>query len=62
MNGAVAARGSIFNGEDWLVVAAFVAVMIAVVLLAMRAKARTGEDYFLSGRDSNWLQIGTSIF
>ena len=28
----------------------------------MRAKAKTGEDYFLSSRDSNWLQIGTSIF
>jgi SSS family solute:Na+ symporter len=55
-------RGSVFNAEDWLVVAVFVAVMIGVVLAAMRAKARTGEDYFLSGRDSNWLQIGTSIF
>jgi SSS family solute:Na+ symporter len=36
--------------------------MLAIVLLAMRTKARSGKDYFLSGRDSNWLQIGTSIF
>jgi len=28
----------------------------------MRVRARSGQDYFLSGRDSNWLQIGTSIF
>ena len=28
----------------------------------MRSKARSGKDYFLSSRDSNWLQIGTSIF
>jgi SSS family solute:Na+ symporter len=53
---------SVFNLEDWLVVAAFVAVMLAIVLYAMRAKARSGQDYFLSSRDSNWLQIGTSIF
>jgi SSS family solute:Na+ symporter len=62
MNAGAVARGAVFNGEDWLVVAVFVAAMIAVVLYAMRAKAQSGEDYFLSGRDSNWLQIGTSIF
>jgi SSS family solute:Na+ symporter len=60
-NGA-AAQGPVFNYEDWLVVAAFIAVMLAIVLLAMRKKARSGKDYFLSSRDSNWLQIGTSIF
>jgi SSS family solute:Na+ symporter len=53
---------SVFDWEDWLVVAAFAAGMVAVVLVAMRTKARSGKDYFLSGRDSNWLQIGTSIF
>ena len=36
--------------------------MLAIVVYATRAKARSGKDYFLSGRDSNWLQIGTSIF
>ncbi len=56
------AAGPVFNYEDWLVVAAFIAVMLAIVLLAMRKKARSGKDYFLSSRDSNWLQIGTSIF
>ncbi len=55
-------KDSVFNLEDWLVVALFAAVMIGIVLLSMRRKARTGADYFLSGRDSNWLQIGTSIF
>jgi solute:Na+ symporter, SSS family len=54
--------GSVFNGADWLVVALFIAVMLAVVLYAMRSKAQSGKDYFLSSRDSNWLQIGTSIF
>jgi len=53
---------SVFNLEDWLVVALFAAVMLAIVIAAVRAKAKSGEDYFLSSRDSNWLQIGTSIF
>jgi solute:Na+ symporter, SSS family len=54
--------GSVFNSEDWLVVALFVIVMVGIVLFAMRSKAQSGKDYFLSGRDSNWLQIGSSIF
>ena len=53
---------SVFNFEDWLVVALFIAVMLAIVLYAMRSKAQSGKDYFLSSRDSNWLQIGSSIF
>src|SRR5215475_6254786 len=55
-------HGPVFNLEDWLVVALFAAVMLAIVVAAMRAKVKSGEDYFLSSRDSNWLQIGTSIF
>ncbi len=55
-------NGAVFDGEDWFVVALFVAGMIAVMLFAMRSKVASGEDYFLSGSDSNWLQIGTSIF
>jgi SSS family solute:Na+ symporter len=58
----VSPAGSVFNGEDWAVVGIFVAVMLAITLLAMRKHARSGKDYFLSSRDSNWLQIGTSIF
>jgi solute:Na+ symporter, SSS family len=60
MNGAPS--GSIFNAEDWVVVAIFIVVMLAITLYAMRAKPESGKDYFLSSRDSNWLQIGTSIF
>jgi SSS family solute:Na+ symporter len=56
------AAGGVFNAEDWWVVGLFVLIMLLIVLYAMRTKARSGQDYFLSGRDSNWLQIGTSIF
>jgi solute:Na+ symporter, SSS family len=60
--GAGVMPGSVFNFEDWLVVAVFIAVMFAIVLYAMQSKAQSGKDYFLSSRDSNWVQIGTSIF
>jgi SSS family solute:Na+ symporter len=53
---------SVFNYQDWAVVAIFALAMLAITLYAMRTKAQSGKDYFLSGRDSNWLQIGTSIF
>ena len=56
------APGGVFNTADWLVVGLFVLVMLAIVLYSMRTRVRSGQDYFLSGRDSNWLQIGTSIF
>jgi solute:Na+ symporter, SSS family len=36
--------------------------MLAIVLYAMRSTPKSAKDYFLSSRDSNWLQIGTSIF
>lgn len=52
----------VFNGIDWLVVAAFVSVMLGVIVYSMRTAPKSAQDYFLSGRESNWLQIGTSIF
>ena len=55
-------REPVFNGLDWFVIALFVVGMFAVVLFSMRKKNESGKDYFLSGRDANWLQIGSSIF
>ena len=55
-------HGPVFDGTDWIVVAIFVAAMLAVVVFSMLKKAESGKDYFLSGRDSGWLQIGSSIF
>ncbi len=54
--------GAVFNNADWLVVAGFIAVMLAIIVYSMRTSPKSAKDYFLSGRDSNWLQIGTSIF
>lgn len=57
-----AIHGPVFNTIDWVVVGVFILVMLAVIVASMRKKANSGKDYFLSGRDSGWLQIGSSIF
>ena len=54
--------GSVFNSLDWLVIVLFLMGMVVVVWAAMRKKVQSGEDYFLSGRNAGWLQIGTSIY
>jgi solute:Na+ symporter, SSS family len=55
-------QGPVFDASDWIVVAVFVAAMLVIVVYSMMKKAESGKDYFLSGRDSGWLQIGSSIF
>ena len=55
-------NGTVFNGLDLAVIIAFAIGMIVTVWFSMRKKNESGKDYFLSGRDANWLQIGSSIF
>jgi SSS family solute:Na+ symporter len=55
-------NGTVFNGLDIAVIIFFAIGMIVTVWFSMRKKNESGKDYFLSGRDANWLQIGSSIF
>ena len=55
-------NGTVFNGLDLAVIIVFALGMLATIWFSMRKKNETGKDYFLSGRDANWLQIGSSIF
>jgi SSS family solute:Na+ symporter len=55
-------NGTVFNGLDVGVIILFIVGMLITVLYSMRKKNESGKDYFLSGRDANWLQIGSSIF
>jgi len=55
-------NGTVFNGTDVAVIILFAIGMIVTVWFSMRKKNESGKDYFLSGRDANWLQIGSSIF
>jgi SSS family solute:Na+ symporter len=59
---AAAPSGTVFDNLDWFVIVLFGLGMIAVVWYSMLKKNESGKDYFLSGRDANWLQIGSSIF
>jgi SSS family solute:Na+ symporter len=60
--GATAVPSAVLNNLDWFVIALFALGMIATVWYSMLKKNESGKDYFLSGRDANWLQIGSSIF
>src|SRR5579859_6302952 len=55
-------NGTVFNGLDLVIIALFALGMVITVIVSMRKKNESGKDYFLSGRDANWLQIGSSIF
>jgi SSS family solute:Na+ symporter len=55
-------NGTVFNGLDVAVIILFALGMLITVWFSMRKKNESGKDYFLSGRDANWLQIGSSIF
>ncbi|HEX7576729.1 MAG TPA: hypothetical protein VF430_01690, partial [Verrucomicrobiae bacterium] len=55
-------NGTVFDRLDLAVIIAFAIGMILTVWYSMRKKNESGKDYFLSGRDANWLQIGSSIF
>ena len=47
---------------DWLVIAAFAALMIGIVWWVIRQKQENSDDYFLGGKDATWIAIGASIF
>src|SRR6202453_3515660 len=55
-------NGTVFNGLDLIVIVVFAVGMLITIGFSMRKKNESGKDYFLSGRDANWLQIGSSIF
>ena len=57
-----AGHRTVFDNLDWFVIILFGLGMILTVWYSMRKKNESGKDYFLSGRDANWLQIGSSIF
>ncbi len=51
-----------FSTLDWLVLAGFLLLLVAVVVRALREREDDTTDYFLAGRNAGWLVIGSSIF
>ncbi len=52
---------SSLNILDWLMIAAYFALLAGVVWYTMR-KQETSADYFLAGRNIGWFVIGASLF
>ena len=51
-----------FETLDWLVVAAYFAVLLGIAIWVMRQKSESSTDYFLAGRHVGWFVVGASIF
>jgi solute:Na+ symporter, SSS family len=50
------------TGLDWLFVALYFAILLAVAWWGIRKNEDTPEDYFLAGRNLGWWVVGASIF
>jgi SSS family solute:Na+ symporter len=53
---------SLLTAADWLVIAAYFAVLYAVVLRHSAANRANPAEYFLAGRNAGWFIVGASIF
>jgi SSS family solute:Na+ symporter len=59
---AMALSGSALQNLDWLVIALYFSILLAVSWWVIRKNRATTEDYFLAGRNLSWWIIGASIF
>ena len=49
-------------GLDWIVIALYFVVLMAIAAWVISKKQKDTEDYFLAGRNVGWFIIGASIF
>ena len=47
---------------DTVILGAYFAGMVVIVLWVLFKREETSQDYFLAGRDAGWISIGSSIF
>ncbi len=48
--------------QDWLVIAAYFALLLGITWWAILRNKDTADDYFLAGRHLGWWVVGASIF
>src|SRR5216110_3104936 len=48
--------------SDYLVIAGYFAILLAIGVWAARGEKILSSDYFLAGRDVGWLAVGASLF
>jgi SSS family solute:Na+ symporter len=51
-----------FTAIDWVVVAAYFAVVLGISFWSFKQKQKNTEDYFLASRHVGWFVVGASIF
>ena len=47
---------------DWIVIAAYFGILLAVAWWVVKKQKDNAADYFLAGRNLSWWIIGASIF
>jgi SSS family solute:Na+ symporter len=47
---------------DWLIIAAYFGLLLALSWWVILRRKKTAEDYFLAGRNLGWFVVGASIF
>lgn len=47
---------------DWLIIAAYFALLLGLTWWAILRNRETADDYFLAGRNLGWIIVGASIF
>jgi len=50
------------SGIDWIVIAAYFALIACIVVWVSKKQKKTSDGYFLAGRNLGWFIIGASIF
>lgn len=53
---------NVIHTVDWLVIAAYFALLAAIVVWVTKKQRKTSDSYFLAGRELGWFVIGASIF
>ena len=51
-----------FEALDWIAIAGYFGIMLAIVWWVVLQKQRTSTDYFLAGRNMPWFVVWASIF
>jgi SSS family solute:Na+ symporter len=51
-----------FHWIDWVVIAGYFAIILAIAWWVIKQRQDTSTDYFLAGRHLGWFIIGASIF
>src|ERR1019366_4084387 len=57
-----ATTASHLTGLDWIVIAIYFSILLAVAWWVVRKGKDSAADYFLAGRNLGWWVIGASIF